>query len=381
VKVALAWNWPSRLLDCSFRFEQYVAGLAALGHQPVLVCTPESADGFIGEFHLCHDRAQLRDPAFWREVGADAVLLVTWNRMAEELQAIRDAGSRPIALTDTDGRAGSKRFWAYHLERQILYLPPGAERRRFFRRWLLLQVRQRFWRHFPEDLESVRSTAASDVVAVGHEGSRRNLTLFLESMGQGHLAERIRVVPFTIGASFLTCPLPDAKEDRVVAIGRWDDPQKDAGLLAAALARFCARRPQTQVDLYGGGGEQAFAALGRDFPSCRYHGVQRQEVVAEALSQARSIVFSSRWEGCPHAALEAMALGATVVGTPIASLASWTEEAGNGRVGRATPRGLANALEVEMTDWDAGRRDPHAQATRWRERVKPETVCARLLEP
>lgn len=381
MKVAIAWNWPSRLLDCSFRFEQYAAGLRALGHDPVFVCTPEAGEGFPGNFHHCGTRERLKEKSFWSEVGAGAVLIVTWHRMAEELRAIRAAGSRAVAISDSDGRAGSKLFWRWNLERQILYQKGARAKTRFLRGWLELQARQRLFRSFPEDRQSVDSTRESDVVALGHHLGVENFRRFLESMGEGDLGAKLRVVPFTIGDSFLTCPLPEQKEDRVAAIGRWDDPQKNAPLMAEALRRFFARRPQTRIDLFGQGGQPFFAPLEKDFPQLSYRGVEPQEVVAETLSRSRSILFSSRWEGCPHAAIETLALGGTLVGTRMPSLESWTEEGRHGRVAAHRPAALAEALEAEMRAWDHGERDPKAISQTWRNRINPQAVCAALLAP
>lgn len=379
MKVAIAWNWPSRLLDCSFRFEQYAEGLRRLGHRPVLVCTREMAEGFPGDFHYCETREQMKEATFWREVAADVVLIVTWHRMAEELRAIRSAGSRAISISDSDGRAGTRLFWRWNFERQVLYQPGLAGKARFLRNWLVLQARQRFWRSFPEDQQSVDSTRESDVVALGHSEGVANFRRFLASMGAAELGEKLRVVPFTIGASFLTCPLPEQKDDLIVAIGRWDDPQKNAPLLAATLRRFFALRPKTRIEIFGIGGDPHFAALAAEEPRLVHHGPQRQEVVAETLSRARSIVFSSRWEGCPHAAIEMLALGGTLVGTSIPSLQSWIEGGTYGICAKAESQALAAALAREMRIWDDRGRDARAISQTWRARVSPEAVCAALL--
>lgn len=382
MKVAIAWNWPSRLLDCSFRFEQYAAGLAALGHQPIFVCTADASVGFPGEFHLCESREEMKQPAFWRQVGAEVVLIVTWHRMAEELRAIKAAGSRAVAISDSDGRAGAKLFWRWNLERQILYQPTRAAKWRFFKAWLDLQARMRLYRSFPEDKQSVESTKESDVVALGHSGGVANFRRFLKSMGAAELGKKLREVPFTIGASFLACPLPEKKENRVAAIGRWDDPQKNAPLMAAALRLFLEKNRETQVDLFGRGGESFFAQLEKDFaPRLKYHGTRQQEVVAETLSRSRAIVFSSRWEGCPHAAIEMLALGGTLVGTRMPSLDSWTQNGAYGRTVAPKAKALAKALEAEMKAWDQGERNPHQIAATWRARVSPEAVCSALLAP
>lgn len=379
MKIAVVWNHDSRLLDCSFRFEQYVAGFRALGHQPVVVCTRASGAGFEAPLHLARDAADFRDPGFWRRVGAGVAVIVTWHRMSEVLEAIRAAGTHVAAVADSDGRVGVAVFPGFALERFVAYAKGPVARARAFKHWLGRLWRDRR-RRSEEDAEAIRSTRASDVVAFGHGEGVRLFRSFLAYHGEEALAGRLVEVPFTIGASFLSCPVPAIKDDRVVAVGRWDDPQKNAPLLARALERFFAERAGTEAVIFGGGGEGVFAPLAARHPRLDYRGVARQEVVAEALSRARALVFSSRWEGCPHAGLEALCLGATLVATPIPSVRSWTEDGRFGRVARRPrARELARALVDEMASWDAGERDPGTVAAQWRSRVAPEEVCRRLL--
>ena len=68
-----------------------------------------------------------------------------------------------------------------------------------------------------EDLAALASTRASDAVIFGHERGREHFDRFLASYGERALGRRISVVPFAIGASFLSCPVPEVKDDRIVA--------------------------------------------------------------------------------------------------------------------------------------------------------------------
>ncbi len=379
MKIAVVWNHDSRLLDCSFRFEQYAAGFRALGHEPVVVATRTSAQGSDLPVHPADDASAFGDAGFWRQVGADAAVIVTWHRMSGVLEAIHQAGTRVVAISDSDGRVGVRVFPGFALERLIVYCDGWVERARCVKYWLGRFLRELRTRS-PEDDEAILSTRASDVVALGHGEGLRHFRRFLAHHGEEALADRLVEVPFTIGASFFSCPVPEEKDDRVCAIGRWGDPQKNASLLAAALERFLTERPQTEVVIFGADGERFFAPLAERFAGLAYCGLARQDVVAETLAGCRSIVFSSRWEGCPHAATEALALGATIVGTAIPSLQSWTADGEFGRVARPRPRDLARALAIEMASWDAGERDGRAVAEHWRPRLAPEAVCRRLLE-
>ncbi|MCP3959753.1 MAG: glycosyltransferase family 4 protein [bacterium] len=379
MKTALVWNHRSRLLDCSFRFEQYLSGLRALGHEPVVVCDLASADGFDGPLHTVDDPAVLEDPETWRSVGAEVALIVTWHRMSAVLQAMRAAGTSVISIADTDGRVGLRVFPFPTLERMLVYQHGAVARLRCLKYWLGRYLGESL-AGSAEEREFLASTRSSDVLVLGHTEARRHFRSFLRRQGEERLDERVVVAPFTIGDAFLSCGVPEAKDDRIVAIGRWSDPQKDAGLLAAALDRFFERGAGTEVVILGEGGAERFEPLARRHEQVRVLGVQPQEVVARTLSASRAIIFSSRWEGSPHAATEALALGATVVGTPIPSLVSWSENGRFGTVSRSRrPGALARALSLEMAAWDAGERDPLEISRHWRALLEPREVCRKML--
>ncbi len=376
MRVAVVWNHPSRLLDCSFRFEQYLAGFRALGHEPVLVCHRGCEEGFP---ELAETRAPeaFEDAGTWREIGAEVAVMVTWHRMSRVLAAMQRAGTRTIAISDSDGQIGVRAHPRATFEKLWMDHRGLAEKLRCAKFWL-----EKFlFRGRVEDREHLESTRRSDVLVLGSREGARHFRHFLRSHGEERLDDRVTVVPFNVGGAFLSCPLPDEKDDAIAAIGRWGDPQKNAPLLAASTRRLARRRPHTRLVIFGAGGEPWFGPLAERCPGVDYRGVAGQAEVARALARCRSIVFSSRWEGSPHAANEALATGATLVGTPIPSLLSWSEDGRFGRTAaRATPRALSRAMLEEMDDWDRGRRDPHAVAGEWRRRLAPENVCRQLLD-
>ena len=376
VRVAIVWNHPSRLLDCSFRFEQYVSGFSALGHEPVIVCHEGCEEGF-PEPARTYPEGAFEDPRTWREVDAEVAVIVTWHRMSGALAAIRQAGLRVVAISDSDGQIGVRVHTRATFDRLWMYHRGPLARACCLKFWLEKYLAG----GAAEDREHLASTRSSDSLVLGSSEGRRHFRRFLRHHGEDRLFARVTVIPFNVGASFLSCPLPRHKDDRIAAIGRWGDPQKDAGLLAATLERFLAQRPGTEVVVLGAGGGPWFDPLAARHPNLEYRGVVGQAEVARTLARCRSIVFSSRWEGSPHAANEALATGATLVGTPIPSLISWSEGGRFGRVAaRSTPRALARTMLEEMTDWDRGRRDHRAIAAEWRRRLQPATICRQLLE-
>lgn len=376
MKVAVVWNHASRLIDCSFRFEQYLRGFRTLGHDPVLVCHSGCDEGF-PEPAQCYPATTFEDAELWREIGAEVAVIVTWHRMPAVLAALQRAGTRVVSISDSDGQVGVHAHPRRTFEQLWLTHSGWKEKARCTKYWL----EKYLWRGRDENQMYLESTRYSDVLVLGSREGRRHFLRFLRQQGEERLDEKVTVAPFNIGAAFLSCPLPEAKDDRIVAIGRWGDPQKHPGLLAAASEILLRERPQTELVIFGAGGDPWFSQLTEREPRLDYRGVADQVEVARTLAGCRSIVFSSRWEGSPHAANEALATGATLVGTPIPSLVSWS---GDGRFGRvaaqAKPRLLADAMIAEMDEWDNGRRDHLAIAAVWRERLAPQNVCRVLLE-
>ena len=132
--------------------------------------------------------------------------------------------------------------------------------------------------------------------------------------------------------------------------------------------------------LFGAEPESAFGALARREPRLRLAGIQEPHVVAETLAASRVALFASRWETGPHAATEALALGATLVSAPMPNLAGMIESGRFGTLAASRkPAALANALADELAAWDGGRRDPQAIATHWRARLSPAAVSRQLL--
>ncbi len=106
MRIALVWNSPARLADISLRLELYVRGFAALGHEALTVCWPGAGEGYPCPT-VTADEAALGRTDFWRDLGAEVALVITWHRMGEILAAQRAAGMRTINVPDSDGCVGA----------------------------------------------------------------------------------------------------------------------------------------------------------------------------------------------------------------------------------------------------------------------------------
>lgn len=379
MNIALVWNDPQRLADLSFRFSLYVEGLRQLGHDPVVVCRRTSAGDETYPLHVAQDPSDLDDVDFWRRLGVDVAIAITYHRKAAMLAAMQRADIRTVALSDSDGQVGLRAHPAITLARMWYYQPTWRRRlgclKYFAGRYLFDR-----WRGQSEDEEYLASTRHSDVVLFHSRPAAQCFRHFLAFHRQSELAERLRHAPFAVPQAFTEHPLPPVKDDLVVAIGRWSDPQKDSKLLAGTLARLLDRRPQTRVDIFGKDGEAHFGELQRRYPRLVLRGPRPLEYVRESLARARSVIFTSRWETGPHVATEALSVGTTLVGAPIPNLTGLTDGGRFGRVARdRRPESVAAALLEEMAAWDAGSRRGADIAAHWRPRLTPAAVCRQYL--
>ncbi len=344
-----------------------------------MLCSAASAKGLEVPLEVVGNLTDLEEPALWRSLQANAVLTVTWHRMSGMLTAIRESGARTIAIADTDGEV-SYGVQPDAMWRRLSVYASGPRdhlrRGRYFvRQWLRSRVRGS-----PEDAELVASTRASDVVILGNTRARDQFAHFLRRYGAPDLVRKLRVVPFTIAKAFLEFPLDQDRPDRIVAIGRWEDPQKHASLLASALDRYLDENPEAEVHLVGSR-EPVLEEFASSHSAVRHRGLLTSRHLAELLSSSRILLSASRWEGSPHAVFEALALGVTLVGPPISCFQAFCSDEDFGTVAESSSsRGLARALANEHARWQSGERDPMAISRVWRSRLEPARVCEAMLE-
>lgn len=380
MKIALVWNHTRRLDQLSFRFDLYAEGLRQLGHDPFLVCPRACAAEMETPLQVAETAEELNDAAFWRPLGVEVAIAITYHKRASMMAAMQQAGIRTIALSDSDGQVGLRAHPAMTLTKMWHYLPNWRKKlgclKYFLGRYFLDGFRGQ-----EEDLEFLRSTEHSDVVLFHSEPAIQCFRKFLRFHRREDLTSRLRHAPFAVPTFFTDHPLPQTKDDLIVAAGRWSDPQKDAPLLVGALDRLLKQRSQSRVEIFGNDADAPFGPLANRHRNLVLRGPQPLEYVRESLAKARVAVFSSRWETGPHVATEALSLGATLVGAPIPNLVGLTEARRFGRVARdRRPASLARALLDELNDWDAGQRSLQDIAEHWRPRLTPGSIGRQYLE-
>ena len=165
--------------------------------------------------------------------------------------------------------------------------------------------------------------------------------------------------------------------DAVACIGRLV-PQKDFALALRTLVELRRSRPAT-LDVYGDGPERA--ALTRlaerlaVAPFVHFHG--RQDTVVPVLDRAAALLVTSRFEGGPAVAVEALARGVPIVATRCSFLLDdlLADPRAGALVARRDPVALAAALDRVL---DAPRPDPERLPVL--ARFEPQRAARRYLD-
>ena len=220
-------------------------------------------------------------------------------------------------------------------------------------------------------VEPIRQAGATIVeTATG----RQNLVAFLRDIGAEDLDEKVHFVPNPAADPFVLGSVSEVRERLIYAVGRWDSVQKNGRLLSGVLHQYLRDDPEARVVVVGSGKiklpQGQVEQIGQ---------VTRTELAAVA-TRARVCLITSRWEGSHIAGHEALASGATVVGTPIPAVKSMTNRGQYGSVAtRHRASSVVDALAREMKAWDDGQRSPLKIAHHWRERLSAEAVAESLI--
>ena len=373
IAVVLAGEWIPGSVDMT----RYLRQLQELGHESLMICQDRS-EGPAGYDVQIADRRTMEDPAFYRRLKIDAAIAFTWFNNPTVLSALKQAGIRVLLRADSDGMISFRQFPTHHIRVRM-----SGERGVVGRARAAKHLLQRYlFNYKKEDSDTLASLEHADVTVLETQQAANNISGFLDRQGRADLKSRVSVVPHFVADEFLDAEVNQTRDESVVAIGRWEDPQKNAGLLAAAIEIHLSRRPATKFFIIGGErGRGEFALLTKKYPQVTYTGPQDAAGVRRYLSKARVLLSASRWEGSPVVANEALAMGCTVVGTPIAAFLDICSERRFGTVSAGhTPRFLAFALSCEFSEWDLKRRNPAAIAAHWRPNLSSKLIVSTLAD-
>jgi glycosyltransferase involved in cell wall biosynthesis len=343
------------------------------GHEAILVCAAGSEPP-PGAPLVIASNAEFESSAFWMRLKLDVAIVFTWmTNFLGTVSALKRAGIFVVSKGDTDGLLGARAHPREAFVRTVYSQQTTFARTRGIWHW----AKKYAVLYKEEDSRLLANLATADATIVETQAARDNLLPLLRHYGAEELWQRIHAVPNAISHEIASAPVPPRPDRRVVSVGRWDDPQKNVGLLRGAIDRALRLDSNVSFLIVGPGAEPHFSGAGSRI-ECT--GRVPHEEMRHLLGRARILLLTSRWEGFPNTLGEALALGCSIVGTDIPAIRQVVGSSEFGRVAGSSSRGVATALEDELRSWDEGTRDPREIAAYWRERVAPEKVAARILE-
>ncbi len=329
----------------------------------------------------------LRDPAWWRDQKGDLAYLLGWGSPKWDgiRSAIREARLPLIERLDTDGiRSPRVDFrdvvwynWSNHCssKRWLRRHFPGAVA--FVRGVTVLA--------FPGilDLKLAKSMSTPDILTAESPLSVQRIRRFLRAMGFSD--KNTTLLPGPIVPETADIPEAGARENRIVAIGRWNVHQKNFPMLLETIELFLGSHPQWKAEIFGAiptSAGRLVSSLSHDVRSrVDFRGRVANEVLMGALRAAKIEFLTSRHESFHNSSAEALLRGCSIVGPPQIPSIGWFCQAASGTVATAySAAHIADALSAEAKAWQDGERDPGAISRYWHARISSTAVAAKLIE-
>lgn len=314
----------------------------------------------------------LESASWWRSLGIDAVVLYAWGhpKFHHVAAAIRQAGIFLVLNQDNGGfisplagmrgwlreqwilagQGRSPASWLHAAARMLRGLGPG-----------LLFTDPRRARHLRQ----------GDVIACVSPAAAERYRKLCRAYGGDRLARRVVVLPHAVEPQFRCSSTP--KTPQIACVGRWEDHlQKRQHLMMGVLSRTLAENPATTAVIAGRSTPELDAWHARLTPTLRARitlaGRLDRPALADLLDGSQVFYSPSAFESFGIAAAEALCSGCSVVGNRSVSMAAfeWFTSADSGTLADDdSPAGHARALQHELDQWSAGRRDPLRIANHW----------------
>lgn len=372
--IALVWNAPVKLVHITVRYEPMVEGLRSLGVEALTVCPSETEEGYPYPVRTFENESEIAEVTFWKELGCNAIVIITWHRMTNILSAAKSAGMKTLAIGESDGRI-SVRYHPWDTYRYMTSMQPSIRKKigaaKYWLKRYLLEGSK-------EHKALVENVKMCDAFTLAGQGGVQQFKNFLKKQHANDCANKVSWLPYPIDQSFCNGSVEDTRARRVIAIGRWGSPQKNASLLESTIRKLANRN--IEFVIVGRGSIDRFSSLSNQVSNVIVMEPQPRDRIRELMATSRSILIPSLWESGPIVANEMLALGGTIIGTPIVNLKAITADSRFGHVSASFhSEDLAAAIVSEMEAWDRGERHPQEIADYWRNNVSPSAVARRML--
>lgn len=209
---------------------------------------------------------------------------------------------------------------------------------------------------------------------------------YVSRMGAASLAQRVVLIPHPVASYF--CHATDIpKQDRVIAVGRWDDlSQKRPDLLREVIGLMLQRDPSVCFDIIGIQTD-AMNTWHAQLPQSqrtrtKLHGIVANHQLVELYQRASILLSTSAHESFHIPAAEALCCGCSVVSPRLDSLPNfeWFTSEGHGRLSESEDaQAIADCVEQELQSWRNGHHDPSSISRYWTSHLHAECVAQSII--
>jgi hypothetical protein len=367
------WERDNGVLCLALRNLGVDARFVALG-SPIVRNDVPLILGELEDFH---------NPVWWKQWAPDGVILNSWGvpRYEGVARAIRATGAKLVIRLDSDGFKSPRVDFIRYVTSLYTYFRDAQKP------FPMLNALGRAicFRAIPalQDRPMCLHLSHADILLIESPLGKQTLAGYLRRIGKLELAEKLRVVPHLIKDGFRYDPtIP--KAPTVVCVARWDAWVKDAPLLMRVLERALAANEDYTAKIIGPGTSSFEQWQRRIAPQLAERiqilGAIPNDELHDHYLRARIILFTSRSEGFPLAAAEAVSCGCSVVGPGKLPGICYLASESSGTVALKRTRGyLCDALGAEMDLWRVGARDPQRISDVWVPRVAASAVARQIL--
>lgn len=330
---------------------------------------------------------QLEDPRWWAALELDGLVFITWGngKYLRMISAATEAGIRVAQMTDTQCLASPVPDFRAHLQAEDAHYWYEPRWKRTARTTLKLPITTTF-RLWGRDRRDAQAIGTGHYFLAPTPVSAERFRTFTRRLQGEAAAEQVRFVPFPVNFHFKYDP-DIAKENEVIAVGRWDSFQKRTPLLTATISEALRTRPTVRFRIFGQR-HSDLDAWHAGLPEVlraqvSIEGLVSNATLTEAYQRARVILVSAAYEGCHNASAEAICCGASVVGcrSPFLGVLDWHISRNSGRLAEhATPEALSRELLAELDSWENGERDPGAISAAWTRELHADNVAEKILQ-
>jgi glycosyltransferase involved in cell wall biosynthesis len=329
---------------------------------------------------------QMASTAWWLNHSCDWVILNSWGnpKFTPVAKAIKDSGSKLVIRMDSDGYNSPRNgFFRYLRISQCIFSEtqsPICAASKAFLKTLLYAFPQVY------DKKMLAHISIADIIGIESLGAKIKFNSLLRRYHRSDLIEKLHVIHHPVVPEIDRIGLrpPLSRANRIVCVGRWNSPQKDAKLLVKTLAGTLARNPLWGVEIFGSG-DSIINSLLQTIPKSisnriLFKGVCPHSDILEAFQQSKISLFSSVYESGPIAAEEALCLGCTIVGpADLPSMLDLCKDDWGTLSPTRSVQSMQSALLNEMHLWDLGQRDPFDSSKRARFAYSAVNVCSNIL--